>query len=158
MPRVEEHFAILAPVPGEHLRTGLSVCQVTGFVAFGTNKWDFLVKVDEMRKGKPIPVLIYPSHEDDPAKLGFIVEWFGWYVGFTQAIRGVHPNPAHRPPSAMTDGPWAAFWHAQGLRQLPPEKRLAIGAVPSIKGGWRKNKPPRGPELVAVPELLSYET
>ena len=54
-------------------------------------------------------------------------------------------------------GHWAAFWHVEGLRELPKEKRLRISKIGSIKEGWRKNAPPRGPELVALPELLSYE-
>jgi hypothetical protein len=55
-------------------------------------------------------------------------------------------------------GYWAAYWHAEGLRELHSSKQLPIGKIGSIKGGWRKNAPPRGPELVALPEILSHET
>ena len=52
------HFALLAPVPLEHLRSGQKVSEQKGFVAFGTRKWEMLRKLDEMREGAPIPVLI----------------------------------------------------------------------------------------------------
>lgn len=51
----------------------------------------------------------------------------------------------------------AAFWRVAGLRELPKEKWLPIGKIGTIKDGWREDAPPRGPELVALPESLSYE-
>ncbi len=54
-------------------------------------------------------------------------------------------------------GNWAAFWHVGGLRELSQDKHLAIGKIAGLKGGWRKTAPPRGPELVTLPESLSYE-
>jgi hypothetical protein len=107
--------------------------------------------------------VIYPSHEDDPAKLTFLVCWYGWYIGSAETSSGQHTlGMKHRPPSTAhysSDnlGHWAAFWHVQGLRELPKHKHTAIGKLGTIKGGWRKNAPPRGPELVALPEILSDE-
>ena len=93
------HFALLAPVPLEHLRSGQKVSEQKGFVAFGTRKWEMLRKLDEMREGAPIPVLIYPSHEDVPAKESFVVSWYGWYVGHVDSVMGQHPlGMEHRPP------------------------------------------------------------
>lgn len=34
---------------------------------------------------------------------------------------------------------------------------MPIGKIQGFKGGWRKTAPPRGPELVTLPELLSCE-
>jgi len=156
-------FALLAPVPLEHLQSGLEVSELKGFVAFGTRKWELLRKLDEMRGGAPIPVLIYPSHEDVPARESFLVCWFGWYVGNVDSASGQHPlGMSHRPSTTAqypgdNQGHWAAFWHVEGLRELPKEKCLPIGKIGTIKSGWRKNAPPRGPELVALPEILSAE-
>jgi hypothetical protein len=164
MPNVIHHFAILAPVPEEHLMSGQDVVQKTGFVAFGTRKWELLRQVDSLRDGDPVPVLIYPSHEDTPVKNSFIVSWFGWYFGHVASKGGAHPDGlTHRPQSTVqypldNAGHWAAFWHVRDLRELPLEKRITIGKIGTVKGGWRKDAPPRGPELVALPESLSYET
>jgi hypothetical protein len=162
MPAVHD-FALLAPVPLEHLQSGKAIAATQGFVAFGTRKWELLRKLDEMRQGAPVPALIYPSHEDDPAKLTYSVCWYGWYDGSAETTSGQHPlGMKHRPPTTAqypSDnlGHWAAFWHVKGLRELPKEKHIAIGKLGTIKGGWRKNAPPRGPELVALPEILSHE-
>lgn len=157
------HFALLAPVALEHLESGLGVCETQDFVAFGTRKWELLRKLDEMRGDGRVAVLIYPSHEDVPAKDSFVVSWFGWYAGSEETKTGRHSKGMkHRPPttgSYPTDnlGHWAAYWHVRDLRELPQEKRLSIGKIASVAGGWRKDKPPRGPELVTLPELLSDE-
>ena len=157
------HFALLAPVPLEHLQSGKPVAGRTGFVAFGTKKWELLRKLNDMRGEGRVAVLIYPSHEDVPAKDSFIVSWFGWYVGSEETPTAAHSKGMlHRPPTtaaypADNRGHWAAFWHISGLRELTPEKRLSIGKIQGYAGGWRKDKPPRGPELVTLPESLSYE-
>lgn len=161
--KATHHFAVLAPVPLEHLQSGQEVSKHKGFVAFGTRKWELLRKLDVMCEGAPVPVLIYPSHEDVPAKESFLVCWFGWYVGHVDGVMGQHPlGMNHRPPTTAqypddNKGHWAAFWHVEGLCELPKEKRLPISKIGTIKDGWRKNAPPRGPELVALPEILSYE-
>lgn len=146
------HFAIMAPVPLEHLQSGEAVSRQKDFVAFGTMKWDLFQRIDEMRGDGRVAVLIYPSREDVPAKDAFVICWFGWYSGMNR------PNMiSHRPPTTAQDGHWAAFWCVSGLRSLPKEKQISIGKIQGFKGGWRKDKPPRGPELVTLPELLSYE-
>jgi hypothetical protein len=163
MPQVIHHFAILAPVPHEHLESGVSISEAMEFVAFGTNKWELFLKIDSMRDGAPIPALIYPSWGKETASTNLKVSWFGWYIGHTNSKGGAHPDGmAHRPPSteryrADNTGHWAVFWHVSRLRRLPPGQCIPINEIETIKGGWRKNAPPRGPELVALPELLSCE-
>lgn len=76
-------FALLAPVPLEHLMSGLKLQAAKDFIAFGTRKWELLRKVDLMR-GRAVPVLVYPSHEDVPAENSFVVSWFGWYIGHAE--------------------------------------------------------------------------
>ncbi len=153
-------FAILAPVPLEHLQSGADIARRAGFVAFGSRKWELFRKIDEMRGGAPVPVLIYPSHEDVPAKDSFIVSWAAWYIGCEESPNGKHSHGmTHRPPTtgqyaADNRGHWAVFWHVRELRELPQVPRLAISAIQTVKGGWRKSAPPRGPELVAMPATI----
>ena len=59
-------FPILAPVPEEHLESGLPVCEESGFVAYGSQKWELFREADRMRAGQPVPALIYPSDQDAP--------------------------------------------------------------------------------------------
>lgn len=155
-----QDFSILAPVPLEHLQSGAEIASSTGFVAFGSRKWELFRKVDELRGDARVPVLIYPSHEDVPAKDSFIVSWVGWYVGSEESGNGKHSKGmTHRPPTtgqytSDNRGHWAVFWHACDLRELPAAQRLPISAIQTVKGGWRKSAPPRGPELVATPSTL----
>lgn len=151
-------FAILAPVPEEHLRSALLPSMTTApYIGFGTNKWELLRQVDHMRNGLPVPVLIYPSHEGAP--FNGRVEWFGWYHGHVFAnAAGRHPQgSAVRPPTTVSDGRWAAFWNVTGLRFLEAASRMPIGKIQGMKGGWRKDAPPHGPELVTLPTLLSNQ-
>lgn len=164
MPKAVHHFAILAPVPLEHLETGLTVCDAAGYVAYGTMKWELFRQIDDLREGEPVPVLIYPSDTDTPSHSNYMVSWWGWYVGHSRSKGGAHKDGMlHRPSStekyeADNKGHWAIFWHLEGLRQLPSSMYLPLGKIPTIAGGWRKNAPPRGPELVTLPESLSYES
>lgn len=156
-------FAILAPVPLEHLQSGLDVGATQPFVAYGTRKWELLRKVDEIRGGAPVAMLIYPSHEDAEGSTALRVSWFGWYQGHVDSKGGAHPDGMrYRPPTTAkypedNKGYWAAFWHVTGLRQLPKEKQLTIGKIQGFKGGWRKDAPPRGPEVVTLPDQFYGE-
>ncbi|MFD2262816.1 hypothetical protein ACFSM5_07945 [Lacibacterium aquatile] len=153
-------FSILAPVPLEHLKTGREIAITTGFVAFGSRKWDLFRKVDELRGAAPVPVLIYPSHEGVSAKSNFLVSWLGWYVGCEESGSGKHSKGlTHRPPTtgqnvSDNQGHWAVFWHVSDLYELPVGQRLPISAIQTVKGGWRKSAAPRGPELVSTPSAL----
>lgn len=153
-------FAILAPVPLEHLQSGAAIARATGFVAFGSRKWELFSKVDELRGDARVPVLIYPSDEDVPAKPSFIVSWAGWYVGCEESGSGKHSKGmTHRPPTtgqhtSDNQGHWAVFWHVSDVCVLPTGQRLPISAIQTVKGGWRKAAAPRGPELIAMPSTL----
>ena len=150
-------FAILAPVPLAHLESGEDIARDKGFVAFGSQKFELFREIEQRRGEAPVPVLIYPSHEDDPAKVSFQVSWIGWYDGSEETQNGRHSlGRAHRPPSTIDDGQWAVYWHVRQLTQLAPKDRFPISKLQTIKGGWRKNAPPRGPELVAVPHFVVF--
>ena len=157
-------FAILAPVPEEHLASGESVANDSGYVSFGSMKWELFRAVDELRSGERVPVLIYPSHEEVVIKLAFQVAWTGWYLGHVSSYADKHfdETNGHRPPTtakykALGDhaGEWAVFWRVEGLRRLPEAQCIPIRDLESYKTGyWRKNAPPRGPEIVARPPWI----
>lgn len=153
-------FAILAPVPLEHLQSGQGIAAENGFVAFGSRKFELFRDIDERREGEPVPVLIYPSHEDDPTKTSSLVSWVGWYIGSEETQNGRHSlGMKHRPPTTgqyATDnkGHWAVFWHVQKLSALPAADRFPISKLQTVKGGWRKDAPPRGPDIVAWPTFI----
>jgi hypothetical protein len=155
-------FAILAPVPLEHLESGRQIAADQGYVAFGSRKWELFRDIDERRQGWPVPVLIYPSHEDGPVKTSFLVSWTGWYVGSEESGTGAHSKGmTHRPPTTGSyasdnKGHWAVFWHVRSLAELPKEQRLPISSLQTVKFGWRRNAPPRGPELVAIPSTIEF--
>lgn len=154
-------FAILAPVPVFHLESGAKVAEEKGYVSFGSMKWQLFREVDQLRGEEDVPVLLYPSHEYDEAKLTFQVSWSGWYIGHVDdplSKRGDEKS-GHRPPT--TTGPqdhagdWAVFWRVRDLTQLQPERRILIKDLESFKSEyWLKNAPPRGPVLVSRPTWL----
>ena len=114
-------FAILAPVPLAHLQSGKDVAAKEGFVAFGSMKWELFRQVDALRHDRKVPVLLYPSHEGVPAKLSYVVAWFGWYTGHVESKGGVHPDGVkHRPPTTLGEGIGRSFgmWkgYESGLR------------------------------------------
>jgi len=155
-------FAILAPVPLEHLESGQPVAEEKGFVAFGSCKWEFFRDMDERRDGNPVPVLIYASDEGTPARFTTKVSWVGWYIGSEEAHNGRHRlGMEHRPPTTAQYpddnlGKWAVFWHVQKLMPLAAKDRFPISELQTLKGVWRKDAPPRGPELVDVPPFVEF--
>lgn len=163
MPDILDDFAIVAPVPLEHLETGKDVAESTGFVAFGSMKWELFRDIDQRRGEAAVPVLIYPSADDSPSSLALRIAWCGLYVGSSESKAGAHiEGMTHRPSSTEkypgdNKGHWAVFWHVSGLRRIKPAQQLPISALQTTKGGWRKNAPPRGPELVQLPDGLRAE-
>ena len=155
-------LAILAPVPLEHLESGQKIAAREGYVAFGSRKWELFRDIDERRGDEPVPVMIYPSHENDTARLSYQVSWLGWYIGSEETNTGRHSRGMkHRPPTTSTSptdnaGHWSVFWHVNKLVRLANSDRFPISKLHTVKGGWRKSAPPRGPELVATPEFINF--
>lgn len=156
-------FAIVAPVPLEHLETGKDVAETTGYVAFGSMKWELFRDIDQRRGNGAVPVLIYPSADDSPSSLALRIAWRGRYVASSESKGGAHiDGMKHRPSSTEkyvgdNKGHWAVFWHVSDLRRIERAQQLPISALQTVKGGWRKNAPPRGPELVQLPDALRAE-
>lgn len=154
-------FAILAPVPVFHLKSGADVATEHGYVAFGSMKWELFRELDKLRSGSDVAVLIYPSHEYDEAKFTFEVEWSGWYIGHVDdpLSKRNDERSGHRPRT--TTGPhdkpadWAVFWRVRDLCRLPSDHQVSIRELESFKSEyWLKNAPPRGPVLAVRPTWL----
>src|SRR5919106_2025838 len=121
-------FALLAPVPLVHLESALRVTPNQPYVSFGSMKWELFEEIDRARKGEPVGVLIYPSHDEDRAEFEYKVAWAGWYVGSTadQGEKFQEESAGRRPPSAMqypkdNASYWAVFWRVASLTRLPPD-------------------------------------
>jgi hypothetical protein len=108
-----------------------------------------------------VPVLIYPSHEDDVVKVTYQITWAAEYIGHVQDSKAKLSDErnGHRPAASEkyrdrgdSAAGWGVFWRVCKLRQLAAEDHLIIAMLDSYRGSyWRKNSPPRGPEIVGRP-------
>lgn len=147
-------IALLAPVPEEHLISGLEKCYAAGKIAFGSRAFQVFRDLDEVRGEDPVDVYIYGSggSKFGPPK----VRWHARYVGHVDAKAGGHPDGMqYRPDSTKrygTDnvGHWAVFWEVVELRQLKNEDSIPM----NMFRGWQTRKNyvssfvPEGPILV----------
>jgi hypothetical protein len=154
-------IALLAPVPEEHLKSGMTTCVKAGKVAFGSRAWQVFRDLDVARDGEPVQVFIYGSHS---IKHGAPkVRWRGTYIGHVEAKAGAHPDGImFRPDSTDqhepdNQGHWAVFWELTDLVELAKDEAIPINAF----RGWtsKKNYPssyiPEGPLLVETPEVAT---
>jgi hypothetical protein len=129
--------ALLAPVPKVHLDSAKENKMRT--VAFGTDCYDVLQRLDEIRGGENgkggenVEVYIYASGSEGRDGL---VRWKGRYVGWVESVGGRHPNPTLRPPSTVTDTAWLLFWHVEDLAEIAGDGKR-IGALQ----GYNNSKP-----------------
>jgi hypothetical protein len=150
-------FAILAPIPEQHLRSGATVAEITGYVAFGNDAPHVLARIDALRAECPVPVLFHASQRGDAESDGqHRITWVGWYVGRTLPdAAGRHPlGPLHRPPTTAGDGAWKAYYHVVGLRELEAGKAMPITSLAAYmaRDEGREGAPVRGVGVVRLPE------
>lgn len=154
-------FAILAPVPRIHLEHAPGVAALTGYVSFGSDKWEVFRDVDSRRNGEPVRVLVYASHNEDLAEWGYVVAWQGLYIGSVEdySAKRADEQSGHRPPSTHTTGSptdrasgWALFWRVRDLIELPESERRELRHLQSYRTGKdREVSAPRGPEIIKRP-------
>ncbi len=147
---------LLVPVPEEHLRSGLQTLRREGKVAFGSRAFEVFAKLDELRQGEPVEVLIYASDPTTIIKPPYRASWRATYIGFQSARGGAHPDGMIYRPETTTQYPadnaghWALFWEVVDLAELPEGERVQTGALK----GWGKSKlyvkhfRPEGPVLI----------
>jgi hypothetical protein len=157
-------FAILAPVPEEHLKSGLdaiskqlsasdqSINEIPK-LAYGSMAFEEFRKVDQLRGDSPIEVFIYASHAAGDQPLNPVVSWRGLYVGHSVSRNGRYAgNLLHRPESTKKDRPvWAVFWNVTDLQQL--ETPIPIGSLRGLaqKTNYKPRFIPEGPLLIESP-------
>lgn len=152
-------FCILAPVPAEHIEASIELARPPGFVAFGSRKFELFRQIDALRQNLPVPVFLYASHDYESARASSsVVTWRGMFIGSEETQTGAHSlGMEHRPETTAAyandnAGHWAVFWHVQEI--LPLATPVPISRFRAYKGGgWRKNAPPRGPELAYLPDF-----
>lgn len=157
-------FALLAPVPEEHLISGLEAIAAqldsddlpAGHlpkVAFGSMGFEVLAEVEKLRGGKSVEVLIYASHAKGEQPLNPEVTWRGLYVGCVQSRRGRYPGKSiFRPKSTASDRPtWAVFWEVQELERL--KTPIPIGRLTGRgkKTNYQPRFVPEDPVLIEYP-------
>jgi hypothetical protein len=148
-------FAILAPVPEEHLIDGEEVCAREGRVAFGSRAWERFREVDTGRNGMSVEVLIYESGGLSKPE----ARWRATYVGHVEGHSGAHPNGMkYRPPSTAkyemdNKGYWAVFWEVSGLRRVPKGEEVKIRDLRGLgkKSYYSPTFIPEGPLLIEYP-------
>ncbi|WP_455269287.1 hypothetical protein [Rhizobium herbae] len=147
-------IALLAPVPEEHLFSGLEKYAAVGKVAFGSRAFQVFRDLDEVREDEPVDVYIYASAS---GKFGLPkVRWQARYIGHVEAKAGGHPEGiTYRPDSTLNyesdnNGHWAIFWEVTGLRELSKTAAIPMNRF----RGWQSRKYfvsafiPEGPLLI----------
>jgi hypothetical protein len=160
------NFALLAPVPEEHLLSGLDAIAAQldaddlpvgelPKVAYGSMAFESLAEVEKLRMGKTVEVLIYASHAKGEQPINPEATWRGVYVGYVGSRRGRYPGKSiYRPQATASDSlTWAVFWEVQELERL--KTPIPIGTLTG-RGKKAKYQPrfiPDGPVLIEYPAL-----
>ena len=152
---ITKAFAILAPVPKEHLLDAMETCDREGKIALGSEAWELFRQVDELRKGSEVEVLIYPCHADSEKPMRMEASWRGVYVGHQPSRRGRYPGDKRfRPPFAQTDKPtWAVFWEIRDLIELPDSDYIPMTSLRGLdkKFDYSLRNGTHGPLLIEYP-------
>ncbi|MGF1520900.1 MAG: hypothetical protein ACFBSF_01095 [Leptolyngbyaceae cyanobacterium] len=97
-------FAILAPVPEQHLETGLEAIaqqleadppEIPPVLAFGSGAFEVFSKADEQRQGQWVDMFFYASHSEQST---FYPEatWKATYIKQVHSRRGRYPGKRDR--------------------------------------------------------------
>ncbi|MEO0827851.1 MAG: hypothetical protein AAFY67_19810 [Cyanobacteria bacterium J06642_9] len=162
---ITQDFAILAPVPEQHLVTGLEAIaqqldadppKVPPVLAYGSNAFEVFGKADELRGEQCVEMFFYASHAENPT---FHPEatWKATYCKQVHSRRGRYPGKAfHRPPSTKNDAPtWAIFWLVQDLIELREPILVSDFQGLGKKTAYASRFIPESPLLVEHPGLIA---
>ena len=143
-------FAILAPIPINHLESALSLLAEKPYVSFGSMKFELFHEVENAlghdRHLNDVPVLIYPSHfeaeivdEEAPYVISWRASYFEW-AGTKEEMQFDDENH-YRPESTRNDreagnhpGGWGMYWRIKNLERLPEDQRIEIRNIQSTQG------------------------
>lgn len=149
-------FALLAPVPADYLLEGVKVSRESGYVSYGSKKWQLFREINERRAGEKVPALLYASHENVEMRTDFEVSYIAWYIGSTENKKEMRNDESngHRPESALSDYndkaiKWATFWRVENVQKLPQNLLIRVTEIQTLHNGKpRKNYAPYGPEII----------
>ena len=151
---ISNKVALLAPIPSCYLNEAQVLIANQGKVAFGSRAWETFRKLDTLRGGELVEVLIYASqlHPQGPIK----PSWKGIYQRHIETHTGTHPdNMRFRPPSTANNrgdnkGYWALFWEMIAISPLHPDQQLPIQNFRGFgkKRNFSKTFIPRGPIVI----------
>jgi hypothetical protein len=144
--------ALLAPVPEEHLESGLKQCQAAGFVAFGTDSSMVLSELKQLvDQEHTADVLFYASQTSNSGspKATFRAR----FVDYEGAVSGkAKPNWAkYRPESTVNDTIWSSFYLVRDIRLLEIPIPIASLKKRGDKGKFKSTFAPRGPIIIDTP-------
>ena len=145
--------ALLAPVPKEHLLSGLTICAEQRAVAFGTDDGMTLSTFAYLiGEGGTADVLFYATHSTEAgAPSASYRARFERYVGGL-ANGKAPPSCAHlRPPTTATDGAWKSFYIVSDLRKLPVPVAIKSLHKHGTKGELNPSFKPHGPLIINTP-------
>ncbi len=155
-------FAILAPVPERHLRSGLEAIAaqlaadppvIPPVLAYGSKAFELFRKIDIERGEHSVDVFIYASHANEQT-LKLRATWKASYIKHVESRRGRYPgNALHRPPSTEQDRQdyWAIYWLIQDLAELATPIPVSELRGYGKKADYLTNFVPEGPLLVEHP-------
>jgi hypothetical protein len=107
--------AFLAPVPLQHLESGVGVCDRYGTVIFGSDRYTLF---DDRGVAAGAPVYIYASLTNEVGTP--MVTWQAEFVRYIRHEEMLQEDRRRRPPTtdAPGEGTWAGFWEVRDLRLL----------------------------------------
>jgi hypothetical protein len=119
-------YALLCPVPAEHMSEAIKTCNIHESVAFGSNRYEMfyvpITKAQKIDEGARVLICVTQSGNHGQAAADFFrkkqVTYEARYVQWTPANAGIHPNPNLRPRSAKeTDSKFEGFWEIRELKE-----------------------------------------
>ncbi len=145
------HVSLLAPVPRQHLESGLATQKAEGKVAYGSDDESALSKLQSLLHGGHADVFICatPCDAADPK-----ATWKATFLGYMPGVGAVkhHPAGAKYRPKSTEQEEAKFYWEVTDLAPLPEAQWISITDFLS----YRTDKPyqpftPRRPLLVRLP-------
>jgi hypothetical protein len=152
MAEPDADVALLAPVPEEHLISGLAVCADHGAAAFGSDSVMVLSEFAHLVRDSAADVLFYASQtEISNIPAATYRARFAKYVGALSNGKAPASCSDFRPPTTSTDGPWQSFYVVSELRKLVEPIPLSALSKRNVRAKLKANFKPLGPLIVATP-------
>jgi hypothetical protein len=142
--------ALLAPVPEEHLLSGLEQCRAEGFVAFGTDAGMVFSELKQLvDQGHPADILFYASRISNSR----LATFRGRFVDYDGAVGGKSkPSWAkYRPASTSNDTSWSSFYLVREIHLLEIPLPIASLKKRGNKGKFKSTFVPLGPIIIDTP-------